>query len=229
MTVFNMIHHYNADPNITFPISIMVIVVIFVLYGVYKGFFDNEGEHTTGNFLKWWSTGWGCSEDQMPDSWIDQPGNGTVPALDSITPGNRAAMNNFQIAPKGAYGDDKWPNSEWYPRNEYWYVSSANPSDMQGKISIRGRCHTSYSSYQDHCPFWYVTIPGSTGGGTTTGAGDLTLRIERNTASYSSNYQHRVRNIEILNVASTSTSAYDAGTGQNGGWAALIDRNIRRY
>ena len=180
---------------------------------------SKAGEHTTGNFLKWYTTGWGCSEDQMPDYWIDQPGNGTVPALDSITPGNRVAMNSFQAAPKGAYGDDKWPNSQWYPRNEYWYVSSANPSDMQGKISIRGRCHTSYSSYQDHCPFWYVTIPGSTGGGTTTGAGDLTLRIERNTAAHSSNYQHRVRTIEILNVASTSTSAYDAGTGQNGGWA----------
>jgi hypothetical protein len=37
-----MIHHYNADPNITFPISIMVIVVIFVLYGVYKAFFNNN-------------------------------------------------------------------------------------------------------------------------------------------------------------------------------------------
>ena len=38
-----MIHHYNADPNITFPISIGVIVTIMVLYGIYKGFFDNEG------------------------------------------------------------------------------------------------------------------------------------------------------------------------------------------
>ena len=32
-----MIHHYNADPNITFPISIGVIVTIMVLYGIYKG------------------------------------------------------------------------------------------------------------------------------------------------------------------------------------------------
>ena len=38
-----MIPHYNFDPNITFPISIMVIVVMFVFYGVYRGFFENEG------------------------------------------------------------------------------------------------------------------------------------------------------------------------------------------
>ena len=180
---------------------------------------SKAGEHTTGNFLRWDTVGWGCSEDQMPDYWIDQPGNGTVPALDSITPGNRAVMNHYNVASKDGYGDGQWPNSEWYPRNEYWYVSSANPSDMQGKISIRGRCHNSYQSYQDHNPFWYVTIPASTGGGTTTGAGDLKLRIERNGYTYSANWVNRVRNIEILNVASTSTSAYDAGTGQNGGWA----------
>ena len=180
---------------------------------------SKAGEHTTGNFLRWYTVGWGCTEDQMPDYWIDQPGNGIVPALDSVKPGNRAVMNSHSVSPKDAFGDGNWPNSQWYPRNEYWYCSAANPSDMQGKISIRGRCHTSYSSYQDHTPFWYVTIAGSTGGGTTTGAGDLKLRIERNSYAYSSNYVNRVRNIEILNVASTSTSAYDAGTGQNGGWA----------
>ena len=38
-----MIPHYNFDPNITFPISIMVIVVMIVFYGVYRGFFANEG------------------------------------------------------------------------------------------------------------------------------------------------------------------------------------------
>ncbi len=37
------IQHFNADPNITFPISLMVIVILFVIYGVYKGFFANEG------------------------------------------------------------------------------------------------------------------------------------------------------------------------------------------
>ena len=180
---------------------------------------STSGEHTTGNFLKWWSTGWGCSEDQMPDYWIDEPGNGTIPALDSITPGNRAISNNYAISPKDGSGDGTWPNSQWYPRNEYWYVSAANPSDMQGKISIRGRCHSHNSSYQEHNPFWYVTIPGSTGGGTTTGAADLKLRIERGSYGYNSSWRNRIRNIEILNVASTSTSEYNSGTGQNGGWA----------
>jgi len=38
-----IIPHYNFDPNITFPISIAVITVLFIFYGVYKGFFANEG------------------------------------------------------------------------------------------------------------------------------------------------------------------------------------------
>tara|TARA_B100000900_G_scaffold384822_1_gene373985 strand:- start:5397 stop:5546 length:150 start_codon:yes stop_codon:yes gene_type:complete len=38
-----MISHYNFDPDITFPISIAVIVVMFIFYGIYKGFFANEG------------------------------------------------------------------------------------------------------------------------------------------------------------------------------------------
>ena len=38
-----MIAHYNFDPNITFPISIMVITVAMMSYGVYRGFFANEG------------------------------------------------------------------------------------------------------------------------------------------------------------------------------------------
>ncbi len=178
-----------------------------------------SGEHTTGNFIKWMTAGWGCSEDQMAEYWIDQPGNGTVPALDSIKPGNRSSSNNYDVSPKNAYGQS-WPNSqEWYPRNEYWYVSSANPTSMQGKISVRGRCHNYYTSYNDHNPHWYVTIPASTGGGSTTGAQDLKLRIERNSSVYNNNYYNRVRKIEVMNVASNSTSAYDAGTGQNGGWA----------
>ena len=38
-----IIPHYNADPNITLAISLMVIVVLFASYGVYRGFFRNEG------------------------------------------------------------------------------------------------------------------------------------------------------------------------------------------
>ena len=38
-----MIQHYNADPNITFPISIGVLVFLLFLFGIYRGFFDNEG------------------------------------------------------------------------------------------------------------------------------------------------------------------------------------------
>ena len=38
-----IIPHYNADPNVTLAISIGVITVIFILYGIYRGFFANEG------------------------------------------------------------------------------------------------------------------------------------------------------------------------------------------
>ncbi|ADO98417.1 hypothetical protein HOT69_gp029 [Cyanophage S-TIM4] len=38
-----IIPHYNFDPNITFPISIAVITVLFIFYGIYRGFFANEG------------------------------------------------------------------------------------------------------------------------------------------------------------------------------------------
>ena len=38
-----IIPHYNADPNITFAISFVVIVVLLAGFGVYKAFFDNKG------------------------------------------------------------------------------------------------------------------------------------------------------------------------------------------
>ena len=38
-----IIPHYNADPNITLAISIGVIVFLLVLFGIYRGFFANEG------------------------------------------------------------------------------------------------------------------------------------------------------------------------------------------
>ena len=38
-----IIPHYNADPNFTFGISIAVITVILILYGIYRGFFANKG------------------------------------------------------------------------------------------------------------------------------------------------------------------------------------------
>lgn len=38
-----IIPHYNADPNITLAISIGVIVFLLVLYGIYRGFFANQG------------------------------------------------------------------------------------------------------------------------------------------------------------------------------------------
>ena len=38
-----IIPHYNADPNITFGISLLVILVLLSGYGVYRAFFANEG------------------------------------------------------------------------------------------------------------------------------------------------------------------------------------------
>ena len=37
-----IIPHYNANPNITFGISIAVITVLLAGFGIYKGFFANK-------------------------------------------------------------------------------------------------------------------------------------------------------------------------------------------
>ena len=38
-----IIPHYNANPNVTFAISFIVIVVLLAAFGVYKAFFANKG------------------------------------------------------------------------------------------------------------------------------------------------------------------------------------------
>ena len=38
-----IIPHYNADPNQTFGISILVILVLLSGYGMYRAFFNNKG------------------------------------------------------------------------------------------------------------------------------------------------------------------------------------------
>ena len=38
-----IIPHYNANPNVTFAISFVVIVVLLAGFGVNKAFFANEG------------------------------------------------------------------------------------------------------------------------------------------------------------------------------------------
>ena len=38
-----IIPHYNAAPNITFGISVLVIVILLSAFGIYKGFFANQG------------------------------------------------------------------------------------------------------------------------------------------------------------------------------------------
>ena len=37
-----LIPHYNADPNMTFGISILVILILLSAFGVYRGFFANK-------------------------------------------------------------------------------------------------------------------------------------------------------------------------------------------
>ena len=37
-----IIPNYNADPNVTFGISVLVIVILLSAFGIYKGFFDNK-------------------------------------------------------------------------------------------------------------------------------------------------------------------------------------------
>ena len=37
-----IIPHYNADPNATFGISILVILVLLSGFGIYRAFFNNK-------------------------------------------------------------------------------------------------------------------------------------------------------------------------------------------
>jgi len=37
-----LIPHYNANPNMTFGISVAVITVLLAAFGVYKAFFNNK-------------------------------------------------------------------------------------------------------------------------------------------------------------------------------------------
>ena len=37
-----LIPHYNADPNMTFGISILVILILLTGFEVYRGFFANK-------------------------------------------------------------------------------------------------------------------------------------------------------------------------------------------
>ena len=37
-----IIPHYNADPNITFGISILVILILLAGFGVYRALFNNK-------------------------------------------------------------------------------------------------------------------------------------------------------------------------------------------
>ena len=44
-----LIPHYNADPNVTLAISLMVIVILLAGFGVYKGFFNNKDLRDPGD------------------------------------------------------------------------------------------------------------------------------------------------------------------------------------
>ena len=37
-----IIPHYNADPNFTFAISFIVILILLSVFGIYQAFFNNK-------------------------------------------------------------------------------------------------------------------------------------------------------------------------------------------
>ena len=46
-----IIPHYNADPNQTFGISILVILVLLSGYGIYRAFFNNKDLQINGMIM----------------------------------------------------------------------------------------------------------------------------------------------------------------------------------
>ena len=104
-----------------------------------------------------------------------------------------------------------------------WYTSSpkvysythTTHTAMKGEIEMLPSYVNGYSYANS---FWDVEIPNSNGGGSDAGAQNLFLRVRRWYPYNNSTHGGRIKDIQVINVASTSTNPYNSGTGLGGGW-----------
>jgi len=104
-----------------------------------------------------------------------------------------------------------------------WYTSSpkvysythTTHTAMKGEIEMLPSYVNGFSQVN---PFWDVEIPNSNGGGSDAGAQNLFLRVRRWYPYNNSTHGGRIKDIQVINVASTSNNPYNSGTGLGGGW-----------
>ncbi len=123
-----------------------------------------------------------------------------------------------------AFGSNSYDNATrdsnisagWYTSSPkvYSYTHSTHTA-MKGEIEILpGHC----GGYSYVNPFWDVEIPNTIAGGNDRGARNLFLRVRRWYHYNNSGNSGRIKDIQVINVASTSTSPYNSGSGLEGGW-----------
>ena len=104
-----------------------------------------------------------------------------------------------------------------------WYTSSpkvysythTTHTAMKGEIEILPSYVNGYSTIN---PFWDVEIPNTIAGGNDRGAKNLFLRVRRWYPYNNTTHGGRIRDVQVINVASTSTNPYNSGSGLEGGW-----------
>ena len=112
----------------------------------------------------------------------------------------------------------------WYTSTPkvYSYIHPTH-SAMKGEIEILPAYHNGYNYVH---PFWDVEIPNTNGGGSDAGATNLFLRVRRWQGYNNSTHGGRIKDVQVINVASTSTNPYNSGTGLGGGWKSSTNHSF---
>ena len=112
----------------------------------------------------------------------------------------------------------------WYTSTPkvYSYIHPTH-SAMKGEIEILPGYHNGYNYIH---PFWDVEIPNTNGGGSDAGATNLLLRVRRWQGYNNSTHGGRIKDVQVINVASTATNPYNSGTGLGGGWKSSTNHSF---
>jgi hypothetical protein len=112
----------------------------------------------------------------------------------------------------------------WYTSSPkvYSYIHPTH-SAMKGEIEILPGYNNGYNYIN---PFWDVEIPNTNGGGSDAGATNLFLRVRRWHGYNNSTHGGRIKDVQVINVASTATNPYNSGTGLGGGWKSSTNHSF---
>ena len=127
--------------------------------------------------------------------------------------------NTYDYADRNTNIDKGWYTSS--PK-VYSYIHPTH-SAMKGEIEILPSYTGGYNYVN---PFWDVEIPNTNGGGSDAGATNLLLRVRRWYSYNNSTHGGRIKDVQVINVASTSTNPYNSGTGLGGGWKSSTNHSF---